>query len=210
MGLTHVGGDLLVRVGGADSRQEGLQRLGVQGFNARLVDVGAIGVGDLGLVRTRLQVGARDQTLDQGLHAVVRQFAQQREGAVRGAVRRDLQLVEGRAVGIAEEAVARRNRGVTTREVKAPGSVLGRVRADPTGRRRAAFGGRGAVEQLHHRAALVQAGMVVTVLCSRHAGRQKQGADSGPDQQFLHKRFPSSPVLRFGADPSPAVSAAAS
>ncbi|MNT10174.1 hypothetical protein D3C72_1449890 [compost metagenome] len=179
-----------MRVGGADGGEIGLQRLGVELLDARLVDVAAIGVGDLGLIRTGRQVLAGDQVLDQGLHPVVRQFAQQREGAVGGAVRRDLQLVQGRPVGVAEEAVARRHRGVATRQIKAPVAILGRVRADPTGRRGAAFGRRGAVEQLHDRAALVHAGVVVTVLRRRHAGRQEQGADSGPDQQFLHKQFP--------------------
>ncbi|MNQ84425.1 hypothetical protein D3C85_995520 [compost metagenome] len=190
LGLTHVGGDLLMGVGGADSGQEGLQRLGVQRLDARLVNIAAIGVGNLGLVRTRSQVAARRQPLNQGLHAIVRQFAQQGERAVGGAVRRNLQLVESRAVSVAEEAVARRHRGVATRQVEAPGAVLGRVRAGPAGRRGAAFGRRGAVEQLHNRAALVHAGMVVAVLRRRHSGGQQQGADSGPDQQFLHKQFP--------------------
>ncbi|MNL13033.1 hypothetical protein D3C87_1339200 [compost metagenome] len=199
-----------MRVRGANGAQEGLQRLGVQLLDPCFVAEAAIGVGDLGLVRARLQVGARGQAVDQGLHAVVGQFAQQREGAVGGAVRRDLQLVVGRAVGVAEEAVARRHRGVAACQIKTPGAVLGRIRALPAGDRRAAFGRRDAVEQLHDRAAIVHAGVVVAVLCSRHARRQQQGAHSGADQQFLHKRFPQSPVLRFGADPSPAASVAAS
>ncbi|MFP5462666.1 MAG: hypothetical protein ACLGII_14035, partial [Gammaproteobacteria bacterium] len=44
-----------------------LQRLGVELLDARLVDVAAIGVGDLGLIRTGRQVLAGDQVLDQGL-----------------------------------------------------------------------------------------------------------------------------------------------
>src|SRR5690606_30196919 len=57
LGLAHVGGDFLMSVGGADGGQIGRQRLGVQLVDAGLVHVGAIGVGDLLLVRTGGQVG---------------------------------------------------------------------------------------------------------------------------------------------------------
>src|SRR5690606_14505966 len=106
LGLAHVDGGLLMGVGGANGGEVGLQRLGVQRLDAGLVHIGAVGGGDLLLVRARRQVGARGQALDHRLDAVVGQFAQQGEGPVAGAVRRNLHGVEGGAVGVAEEAVA--------------------------------------------------------------------------------------------------------
>src|SRR5690606_6787510 len=75
----HVGRHLLMAVGGADGGQVGLQRLCVEGLDAGLVGVGAVGVGDLGLIRAGRQVGAGGQAQDQFLHAVVGQLAQQGE-----------------------------------------------------------------------------------------------------------------------------------
>ena len=180
-GLAHIGGQLLMAVGGADGRQIGLQRLGVQLLDAGLVHIGAVGVGDLGLVRPGRQVGAARQARDQLLHPVVRQFAQQGERAVAGAVRRDDQLVDRRAVGVAEEVVARRHGGVAPGQVEAPGPVLGRLGSLPAG------GGFLAREQRDDGAALVQAGVVVSdVLRQCGGGGQQKGARGGPDEQTFH------------------------
>ncbi|MNJ33251.1 hypothetical protein D3C77_279320 [compost metagenome] len=192
LGLAHVDGELLMGVGGADGVQIGGQRLGVQLIDARLVDEGAVGVGDLLLVRAGDQVGARGQAGDQLLHAVVRQFAQQGERAVGGAVRGDGQLVQRGPVGVAEEAVAGIDRGVAARQVEAPGSVLGRIRALPA--RSAALGGRG-LEQFEDAAGLVDAGVVVAVVGQGGGGRQK-GGRSHSREQFLHSSILISPPGR--------------
>ncbi|VXC06622.1 hypothetical protein BREVUG8_90154 [Brevundimonas sp. G8] len=182
--LAHIDGHLVMAVGGADRGQIGLQRLGVQLLDARFVDVGAIGVGDLGLVRTGRQVGAVRQAQHQFLHTVVRQFAQQGERAIAGAVRRDDQFFQRLAVGVLEEVVARLNRCVAAGHVEAPGPVTGRLGALPARRRLFAR------EQRNDRAGLVDTGVVVAdVLRKGGAGGQKKGADSSPDKQSFHHGF---------------------
>src|SRR5690606_17176441 len=166
-------------------------------LDARLVHIGAVGVSDLLLVGSGRQIRAARQIVNQFLHPVVGQFAQQREGAVGGAVRRDGQLVEGGAVGVAEEAVARLHRGVAAVEVEAPGPVFRRLGSLPA--RSAAFGGRG-LEQFEDGADVVDAGMVMTI--ARQGGARRQKGDSGDAyKQFLHQGFLVFSLAASGANP---------
>ena len=81
------------------------------GLNSGLIHEGGVEVADLLGDRTRLP-GLGGHVLNDGLHAVFAEFAKPVEGAVTGAVTRDLLVVEPRTVRELEEVVLRTNGGL--------------------------------------------------------------------------------------------------
>ena len=164
----------------ANGGEIGLQRLVIQRLDPVRVDIGAVQVGDLSLVGAGGQIVAGHELGDHRVHPVVRQFAQQVERAVAGAVGRDDHRIDGPAVRIAEEIVTGGHAGVPSGHVEAPAAIARR--------RGALIAGSplGLLEQGENGAGLVDTGMVVAVTGQGRRGGQKQGTDSGTDQQFIH------------------------
>ena len=208
LGLTHIDGHGVMGVRGADGGEVWLKRPGVERLEPCLIHIGAVGVGDLLFIGAGDQVGACQKSVDHHLDPVVRQFPKQVERAVGGAVRRDLQPVQSRTIGMAHEAVARADRGVAAVQVKAPGSVTRSLDALVAEHGRTVGG---SLEQFEDGAALVDAGVAViraSDLGGGHGRREQQGTKRRADEQFFHGNFLDFASLsdRVIADPTPRVS----
>ncbi len=122
----HQPGEFVVILDRTDRRQVAGQRPRAQGVDRLLVHEAAIEGAELGFVASGL--GVRRRLLRHRAHPRLGQFLQSVERAIPRAVGRDLQLVEIGPVGVVEEVLGRRDRGVAAGHVEAPGAHARRFR----------------------------------------------------------------------------------
>ena len=144
----HQGGQGGAVRGGAHRVEIMRQRRGAKRLYPRLVHEGAIEGADLFRRSGGLDRSVGGGLLQDRVHPRFRQLRQHGEGAVAGAVRRDDNVRDGRAVGEAKEVVPRLDRPAFACDVEAPDAV---VRGRRHGHCRRGLGARAALPKTRKR-----------------------------------------------------------